>query len=216
VGFQAGLNQTIGSNNIYIGNTGVAGEQNTIRIGAAQTLTYIAGISTNTTLTGGVPVMVDMNGQLGVGGTSSERFKSAILPMGSTSTKLTQLRPVTFRYKTNPQGALRYGLIAEEVAKVYPDLVIRSGSGRIDGVRYDELAPLLLNEMQRQQRKNDAQAARIAAQDAHLVAQAAQMCDLKQQQLRMQQQMVELKTLNQATQTALRTLKAKAELVAQR
>lgn len=94
--------------------------------------------------------------------------------------------------------------------------MIRSESGRIDGVRYDELAPLLLNEMQQQQRKNDAQAARIAAQDAHLAAQAAQMRDLKQQQLRMQQQMVELKTLNQATQTALRRLKAKAELVAQR
>jgi hypothetical protein len=70
--------------------------------------------------------------------------------MGPNSQKLQQLRPVTFHLKTDPQGALQYGLIAEEVAKVYPDLVIRDESGRIDGVRYDELAPMLLNEMKQQ------------------------------------------------------------------
>jgi hypothetical protein len=70
--------------------------------------------------------------------------------MGSYTAKLTQLRPVTFHLKTDPGGALQAGLIAEEVAKVYPELVIRDQSGRIDGVRYDELAPMLLNEMQQQ------------------------------------------------------------------
>jgi Chaperone of endosialidase len=105
--------------------------------------------------------------------------------------KLAQLRPVTFHYKTNPNGALQYGLIAEEVANVYPDLVIRSDSGRIDGVRYDELAPLLLNEVQRQ---------------------AAEIRDLKQQQKTvgdMQKQLAEM-------HAALLKLQAKDEFVAQR
>ena len=104
--------------------------------------------------------------------------------------------------KTDPKGALQAGLIAEEVAKVYPELVIRDEKGRIDGVRYDELAPMLLNEAQREHKK-------FAAQDAEIR-------DLKQQQLRTQQQMAELKVLNQATQVALRTLQTKDQLVGQR
>jgi len=81
--------------------------------------------------------------------------------MGPTTAKLGQLRPVTFHLKTDPTGTLQYGLIAEEVAKVYPELVIRSESGRIDGVRYDELAPMLVNEMQQEHQKNAAQEAEI-------------------------------------------------------
>jgi hypothetical protein len=96
--------------------------------------------------------MINSNGRLGVV-TSSERFKTAIEPMGSNTAKLGQLRPVTFHLKSDPKGALQYGLIAEEVAKVYPELVIRGEKGRIDGVRYDELAPMLLNEVQQQQNK---------------------------------------------------------------
>jgi len=95
---------------------------------------------------------------------------------------------VTFHLKTDPRGALQSGLIAEEVAKVYPELVIRDQNGRIDGVRYDELAPMLLNEAQEQ---------------------AATIRDLKQQ-------MAELKALNQATQLALRKLEARDQLVARR
>jgi hypothetical protein len=103
---------------------------------------------------------------------------------------------VTFHLKTDPKGSLQYGLIAEEVAKVYPELVIRNESGRIDGVRYDELAPMLLNEMQqqradfqvlqeRQQRKIDAQAEEIRAlqeeQQRDRLRQMAQMQDLKRE-----------------------------------
>jgi hypothetical protein len=100
----------------------------------------------------GSTVVVSSTGQLGVT-VSSERYKTAITPMGSYTAKLTQLRPVTFHLKTDPRGALQSGLIAEEVAKVYPELVIRDVSGRIDGVRYDELAPMLLNIVQKQQRE---------------------------------------------------------------
>jgi hypothetical protein len=163
----------------------VAAESGTIRIGAAQTVTYIAGIS-GTPVTGSA-VIVSSTGQLGVT-VSSERFKTAIAPMGSDTAKLGQLRPVSFKLKSDATGTRQYGLIAEEVAKVYPELVIRNVSGRIDGVRYDELAPMLLNETQQQ---------------------AAETRDLKLQ-------VAELKALNQATQVALRKLQAKDEFVAQR
>jgi hypothetical protein len=215
LGYKAGYNLTTGSNNIDIGNLGAAAESGTIRIGTTSThiATYIAGIY-GTSVTGNA-VVVSSTGQLGVT-VSSERYKTGITRMGSTSLKLQQLRPVTFRLKTDPKGALQYGLIAEEVAKVYPDLVIRDGTGRIDGVRYDELAPILLNEVQQQQR-------RLAAQDELNALQARQIRDLKQQQLtahteqaRMQQQMASLTMLNEATQVALRRFQAANELVAQR
>jgi hypothetical protein len=104
--------------------------------------------------------------------------------MGSSTANLQQLRPVTFRLKDDPQGPVQYGLIAEEVAKVYPELVIRDGEGNIDGVRYEALAPMLLNEVQQQQKE-------IADQKASIAALAQQLRD-------MQQQLAEVKDLNQA------------------
>jgi len=204
IGFHGGYAVTKGSNNIDIGNPGeatdgVAADSGVIRIGtqtptALQSNTYIAGIFNNTSVTSGLEVVVDSTGQLGVVG-SSERFKTAIAPMGSNTAKLQQLRPVTFHYKADPQDTLRYGLIAEEVATVYPELVVRDQNGRIDGVRYDELAPMLLNEMQQQQQK--------------IAAQAAEIRDLKQQ-------VAELNDLKQEMRAALDTLHSKHQLVAQR
>jgi hypothetical protein len=140
VGVSAGYNLTTGGNDIDIGNKGTAGESGAVRIGTAgtHTATYIAGISTAHVT--GAAVYVTSTGQLGVLA-SSERYKTAIMPMGKSSQKLQRLRPVTFHLKTDPAGALQYGLIAEEVNKIYPDLVIRDESGTIQGVRYDELAP---------------------------------------------------------------------------
>lgn len=160
-GFHAGYDLTTGSNNIDIGNGGVTAESNTIRIGtkSTHTATYVAGIYGAPV--SGSAVFVSSTGQLGVT-VSSERFKTGIASMESNTAQLERLRPVTFHLKTDPKGALQYGLIAEEVAKVYPELVIRNESGRIDGVRYDELAPLLLNEVQQQRRKIDAQAAQMS------------------------------------------------------
>jgi hypothetical protein len=164
VGWHAGYNLTTGSNNIDISNVGVAAEGGVIRIGTTgtQTKTYLAGIYG--TSVSGSAVMVSPSGQLGVV-VSSERFKTDIVPMGSDTEKLQALRPVMFHLKTDPHGDMHYGLIAEEVAKVYPELVVRDETGRIDGVHYDELAPMLLNEMQEQQKL---QAARAAAQDAKI------------------------------------------------
>jgi Chaperone of endosialidase len=186
-GFLAGYYLTTGSNNIDIGNVGLAGESNTIRIGTKGThkVTVIAGIYA--TPVTGAAVVVSSTGRLGVT-VSSERFKTGIAPMGANSSKLQQLRPVTFRLKSDRKGTLQYGLIAEEVAKVYPELVIRSETGRVDGVRYDELAPILLGEVQQQQSK--------------IAAQAAQLQDV-QRQLAM-------------LQAALTKLQPKDEIVAQR
>jgi len=152
IGYQAGYSLTSGSNNIDIGNHGLASDSGIIRIGIAgtQTQAYIAGIET-TKLTGSA-VYVTGNGQLGVLA-SSERYKTAIAPMGPATLKLEQLRPVSFHLKSDPNGAVQYGLIAEEVANVYPELVIRDEAGKIQGVRYEELAPMLLNEVQQLKRE---------------------------------------------------------------
>jgi hypothetical protein len=119
---------------------------------------------------------------------SSERYKTEIAPMGGSTEKLQQLRPVTFYLKGDPRGPVQYGLIAEEVAKVYPELVIRDDAGKIQGVRYEELAPMLLNQVQHQE----------------------------QQLQEMRQQMVELKELNRSTQAALADLRRTDGTVATR
>ena len=171
-----------------------------IRIGTegTQNKTFVAGIYYVTTLSAGLPVLIDSAGQLGTV-SSSERFKTAIAPMASNTAKLQQLRPVTFRYKADSQGTLRYGLIAEEVAKVYPELVVRDKNGRIDGVRYDELAPMLLNEMQLE-RKETAE---------KINAQTAEIRELKGQ-------VAELNNMKDEVRAALQQLKSKNQLVAQR
>ena len=174
VGTNAGSNLTTGNNNIDIGNLGVAGENGTIRIGARgpQTKAFVAGIW-GSPVTGSA-VYVNGYGQLGVM-VSAERYKTDIATMASSTAKLDQLRPVTFRLKNEPQGALQYGLIAEEVEKVYPELVIRNEDGSIQGVRYEELSPMLLNVVQQQQRALTAQAERLAAQEERMAAQARQL-----------------------------------------
>jgi hypothetical protein len=136
-------------------------------------------------------VVISNEGRLGVEG-SSERFKTDIAPMGSNTAQIDDLRPVTFRLKTDPHGPIHYGLIAEEVAKVYPELVTRDADGKLDGVRYEELAPMLLNEMQKQHK----------AMKEKLTAQAAKIRDLKKLVVEMQ--------------AGLMKLQAKDELLAQR
>jgi hypothetical protein len=100
-----------------------------------------------------IPVVIDSNGQLGTV-SSSQRFKEDIRDMGDSSRALLRLRPVTFRYrKSFDDGSkpIQYGLIAEEVAEAFPDLVARSADGRIETVKYQMLDALLLNEVQRQE-----------------------------------------------------------------
>ena len=153
LGAGAGRTLTTGSYNIDIGNMGGAGESDTIRIGNAnQTNTYITGIS-GATVAGGVTVIVDAQGHLGTM-VSSERFKDQIKAMDKASEAIFALKPVTFRYKheLDPDGIPQFGLVAEEVEKVNPDLVARDEQGKLYSVRYDAVNAMLLNEFLKEHR----------------------------------------------------------------
>jgi len=164
LGIQAGLNLSTGDNNIDIGNKGVKAEASTIRIGTKeiQTATFIAGIS-GKTASGGVAVYVNANGKLGTT-VSSARFKEQIKPMDKTSEAIHALKPVTFRYKEelDPEGIPQFGLVAEEVEKVNPDLVARDDQGKVYTVRYEAVNAMLLNEFLKEHRKVQEQEATIA------------------------------------------------------
>jgi hypothetical protein len=179
VGFNAGLNLVTGDNNIVIGNAGVAHESNTIRIGiqGTQTATYVAGIFGSKT-TGGCEVVVEKTGRLGCV-KSSARYKRDIHDMDAASGNLMKLRPVTFRYKDDPDGTRQYGLIAEEVARVYPELIVRDADGKVESVQYWMLTAMLLNEVQKQAREGEDKDARIAALQRHIVWQQDQIDALK-------------------------------------
>jgi len=162
VGYDSGFNLTQGSYNIYLGyvsNSGSIAESKTIRLGSVQTRTFVAGIYG--AHTSARQVFINSNGQLGTLA-SSARYKRDIKTMGDRSRGLLKLRPVTFHYKVNPHRELQYGLIAEEVAKVYPELVTRGKDGKVESVQYHELIPTLLNEVQHQQQMLDAQTQRLA------------------------------------------------------
>jgi trimeric autotransporter adhesin len=174
VGFGAGWDLTTGDNNIDIGNLGVPAESNTIRIGTVvqstkqgfvfpvHTATYVAGIS-GTTISRGATVFVDSNGRLGTR-SSSQRFKDDIRPMDKTSEAIHALKPVTFHYKKelDPDGIPQFGLVAEEVAAVNPDLVVRDQNGEMYTVRYEAVNAMLLNEFLKEHRKVEEQEATIA------------------------------------------------------
>jgi hypothetical protein len=167
LGVGAGANLTTGDNNIDIGNSGRRGESNTIRIGKReiQKQTFIGGIS-GATVAEGVGVIIDANGQLGTI-VSSERFKDAVRPMDKASEAILSLKPVTFRYKTalDPKGIPQFGLVAEQVEKVNPDLVARDDQGKPYTVRYEAVNAMLLNEFLKEHRKVQEQSGQIAKQD---------------------------------------------------
>jgi hypothetical protein len=171
LGQGAGQNGTPGSNNVYIGATdvlGVAGESNAC---------YIKSIFGQTSVNG-IPVLVNASNKLGTA-PSSERFKEEIAPMNQTSEALLALKPVTFRYKKkiDPQGIPQWGLVAEDVEKVNPGLVVRDKEGKPYTVRYDAVNAMLLNEFLKEhkaflkeQRKVEEQGAMIARQQKQIDA----------------------------------------------
>jgi hypothetical protein len=154
VGSNAGVNLGSDSNNIDVGNAGVAGDSNTIRIGeqGQHSAAYIAGIF-GTTVTG-AGVIVDSTGHLGTV-TSSARFKEAIKPMDKASEAILALKPVTFRYRheLDPNCIAQFGLVAEQVEKVNPDLVARDADGKVYSVRYEAVNAMLLNEFLKEHRE---------------------------------------------------------------
>jgi len=177
LGYGAGSSQTTGTNNIDIRHPGVAGESGTIRIGISevQVRAFIAGIRGVTTgIADAVPVLVDSDGQLGKA-SSSRRFKHEIKPMNHASESILALKPVTFRYKSHSSSAPQFGLIAEEVAEVNPDLVVRDENGEIYTVRYDAVNAMLLNEFLKEHKKAEQLDATLEAVTARLQEQAAQI-----------------------------------------
>ena len=180
LGWNAGLQLDAGSYNIYLAASPASDESDTIRIGDIQTATYVAGIS-GAPVSGGTPVYVNSNGLLGTS-TSSRRFKDNILDMGDASSKLFQLRPITFFYKPqydDGSHVLQYGLIAEEVAKIYPGLVVYDKDGQPQAIRYQFLTPMLLNEVQKQHKI-------VAAQQDIISMQQQQINDLHQRLSRLE------------------------------
>lgn len=182
LGYQAGNQVTTGSYNILIGNVGQSGDSNTMRIGTALTetgngptgisATYIAGIAA-TTVPNGTEVIVNSSGQLGIP-SSSARVKEDIHDIGERSDPLMLLRPVTFRYKQPLEDGtkpLQYGLIGEEVAKIYPELVLYDKDGQVLSLKYQELPSLLLSELQKQHKLIEELQARIAALEAQIAQQ---------------------------------------------
>jgi hypothetical protein len=178
LGDSAGHALTTGGSNIDIDNLGVAGESGTIRIGTAgaQTRAFIAGISG---VNEGSPTAVFINtttGQLGTTApSSSRRFKKEIKAMDQTSEAILGLKPVTFHYKSDPSGTAQFGLIAEEVAEVNPDLAVRDAEGDIYTVRYDAVNAMLLNEFLKEHRKVEQQEETIAQLKKDFRATVAQL-----------------------------------------
>jgi hypothetical protein len=176
LGMRAGVYHMAGNNNIYIGNAGPDSESGQIRIGTwgLQTGTYIAGIR-NAAVTGS-PVVIGMGGRLGVT-MSSAQFKEAIKPMDKASEAIHALKPVTFHYKkeVDPDGIPQFGLVAEQVEKVNPDLVARDEEGKVYTVRYDAVNAMLLNEFLKQHKKVEDLEGIVASLAATVKEQAAQI-----------------------------------------
>ena len=171
IGDSAGFNQDTGSGNVYIGDgmSGVAGETNH---------TYIRNIQ-NTIISGGGTDYVTINLATGLLGhlTSARRYKENIQPMDKASEALYQLKPVTYRFKKeiDPSQSVEYGLVAEEVAQVDPNLAIHDGKGQIESVRYMAINVMLLNEFLKEHRKNEEQQRQIEVLTAQLKEQSAQI-----------------------------------------
>jgi uncharacterized coiled-coil protein SlyX len=211
LGYNAGYSLSTGSNNIDIGNSGLAAEANTIRIGSVrtQTNTYIAGIS-GITVAGGVGVIVDTNGHLGTV-VSSARFKDAIKPMDKASEAILALKPVTFHYKQelDPEGIPQFGLVAEEVEKVNPDLVVRDDQGKPYTVRYEAVNAMLLNEFLKEHRKVEVQEAIITQLKSTVAEQQkgmeAVIAHLKEQDSKIQKVSTQIELNKSAPRTVLNT-----------
>ena len=207
IGSLGGASLTTGDYNIAIGAAGVAGESNTIRIGKkdVHSRAFIQGIY-GTPVNAGQQVVVNSAGKLGVISPSSARFKEKIEPMKNASEVILALNPVTFRYKAAllTDDIPQFGLLAEEVEKVNPDLVVRDENGEPSGVRYEAVNAMLLNEFLKAHREVQALKATVAQQEKDFKATSAQQ----------QKQIEALSTGLQEVQDRIELSEAKAKLVA--
>jgi hypothetical protein len=173
---------TTGSNNLYIGNPGAGNESGQIRIGTngvhtqGTVIASIYGFGSGS----GIPVIVNAGGRMGTT-TSSVRYKDGVRDIGADSEGLMNLRPVVFKYKPefDSSGLRQYGLIAEEVAEIYPELVVYDEQGRPQAIRSQLFDGLFLNEIQKQHRKLETQETTISEQARLIERQQAQLNELR-------------------------------------
>ena len=190
VGEDAGNGLAMGDSDVA--NDGHLGESKTIKIGTRGTrAVFIAGISTSH-MTSGTPVVVTSSGQLGIL-KSSVRDKLDIRAMGEASSGLMSLRPVTFRYEGDPIDTQQYGLIADEVEKVYPQLVTHGTDGKSETVAYHLLPVMLLNEVQKQSGELEQEVAQIAVLERQLWQSDAQIAALHERLRQRDSQMVAIR-----------------------
>jgi hypothetical protein len=198
LGFSAGTAVTTASNVIAIGTEG-ANVDNTCFIG------NIREVAVNAS---GVPVVIDLNNQLGTI-VSSRRFKKEIKPMDNVSEAILALKPVTFHYKSDATNTPQFGLIAEEVAAVNPNLVVRDKKGDVYTVRYEAVNAMLLNEFLKEHRK-------VEEQDRKMHEQEATIAELKstvaQQQKSFQSRLAKQERQIEALASGLRTVSAHLEV----
>jgi hypothetical protein len=171
-----------------------------------QTATYIAGIAGSSV--NGDAVVVSNTGKLGIV-MSSARYKRDIRDMDAASSNLMKLRPVTFRYKDDPAGTLQYGLVAEEVEKLYPELVTHTTDGQVQSVRYSTLTGMLLNELQKQSRENAQQADELQYQARQLRRQSLQLSHQGDQVKRLTAQVADERAQRAAFEERLSNLEQK-------
>jgi hypothetical protein len=183
LGSNAGINLRTGENNVYIDAQGLSVESETIRIGrrGVHKAAYVQGIS-GATVPAGVTVIIGSNGHLGTV-QSSARYKDEIKPMDKASEAILALKPVTFRYneELDPDGIPQFGLVAEEVEKVNPDLVVRDEDGKVETVRYEAVNAMLLNEFLKEHRKVEEQQAMIAELKSNSAKQAVTVAQQQKQ-----------------------------------
>jgi hypothetical protein len=198
LGIGAGTGVTTANNVICVGPIGGANVDNTTWIGNIYATSTVSG----TTL----PVIVSDTGQLGTA-SSSRRFKKEIKPMGSASEAILAFRPVTFHYKSDSTDTPQFGLIAEQVADVNPDLVVRDKNGEIYTVRYDVVNAMLLNEFLKEHRKIEEQEGTIAelkSSDAQQQREiAALTATVKEQAAQIQKVSAQVEMNKPATRMAL-------------
>ena len=189
IGFRGGYNLTSGNNNICIGNDvrGVAGDSNTIRIGEnlptspGDSACYIGGIYNQAVGLTGRNVLIDDMGRLGTSLAPSFGSAHEIKPMDTTSEAILALKPVTFRYKTDNTSSPQFGLIAEEVAAVDPNLVVRDKKGELIGVRDDAVNAMLLNEFLKEHKRLEEQSGKLHDQARKIQEQEATIAELKKE-----------------------------------
>jgi uncharacterized coiled-coil protein SlyX len=208
VGDSAGADLTAGDDDIYIGATAAAGvtsESNTIRIGDPNFVfsAYVAGIYGSAAGPSPLTVMCGSNGKLSANA-SSRRFKHDIKPIDKASEAILALKPVSFRYNDDPTNTPWLGLIAEDVAAINPDLIVRDKAGKPFSVRYDQVNAMLLNEFIKEHHTVQDLKATAEKQQATIALQEAQIksltASLKEQATQIQKVSAQLEMIKPAPQ----------------